>query len=107
MKARFLLVAGSMAALAHPAFAQALIEITPDEAVRVERYIREIPEPPPIIEEHMTLRPGSIIPEGVPLRRFENTAGLERLAYFVSVDHKIVIADPRTRVVARILDQKS
>lgn len=103
---KLLLAAFGIAALAGPAFAQDVIEISPNETVLVERYIRTSPEPPPVIEEHMTLRPGSVIPEAVPLRRFENTPGLERLAYFLSVDHKIVVANPRTRVVVRILDQK-
>ena len=93
--------------VASSASAQELIEISPDETVLVERYVREIPVPPPIIEEHMTLRPGSVIPQGVPLRPFEKVAALDRYVYFVSVDHKIVVADPRTRVVVRILDQKS
>ena len=93
--------------IAAPAAAQQLIEISPDETVLVERYVRESPLPPPVIEEHMTLRPGSVIPEGVPLRPFEKVAALDRYVYFVSVDHKIVVADPHTRVVVRILDQKS
>ncbi len=92
-------------AIAAPALAQRFIEITPDETVLVERYVRESPEPPPIIEQDMTLRPGSVIPEAVPLRPFERIAALSRYAYFISVDHKIVVADPRTRVVVRILDQ--
>ena len=96
-----------LAAAATPAFAQELIEISPDETVLVERYVREAPVSPPVIEEHMTLRPGSVIPEGVPLRPFEKVAALDRYVYFVSVDHKIVVADPRSRVVVRILDQKS
>ena len=98
---------GTLIALATPALAQEVVEISPDETVLVERYVREIPEPPPVIEEHMTLRPGSVIPEGVPLRPFDNVAALHRYGYFVSVDHKIVVADPKTRVVVRILDQKS
>ena len=92
-------------ASATPAFAQRVIEISPDETVLVERYVREIPEPPPIIEQDMTLRPGSVIPEAVPLRPFEKIAALSRYAYFISVDHKVVVADPQTRVVVRILDQ--
>jgi hypothetical protein len=91
----------------HAASAQDVVEISPDETVLVERYVRVLPAPPPVIEEHMTLRPGSVIPEGVPLNRFTDEPKLERYAYFVSVDHKIVVADPRTRVVVRILDQKS
>ena len=99
------LVATGLASAAAPVVAQDLVEISPDDSLLVQRYIREIPEPPPVIEEHMTLRPGSVIPDAVPLRRFENVSALGRLAYFVSVDHKIVVANPRTRVVVRILDQ--
>ena len=97
---RFPSVCGAVAfvSIALGAHADEIIEISPGETVLVERYVRAIPEPPPIIEEHMTLRPGSILPEAVPLRRF---------AFFVSVDRKIVVVDPRTRVVVRILDQKS
>ena len=100
-----LLLAAACIAIAAPCLAQDVIEISPDDTVLVERYVREIPTPPPVVEEHMTLRPGSVIPEGVRLQRFENNPRLERYAYFVSVDHKIVVADPRTRVVVRILDQ--
>ena len=104
------LLLGSAAALslaAGAARADEIIEISPGDTVLVERYVRAIPEPPPIIEEHMTLRPGSILPDAVPLRRFEGQPSLERYAFFVSVDHKIVVVDPHTRVVVRILDQKS
>ena len=89
------------------ASADELIELSPGDTVLVERYVRAIPEPPPVIEEHMTLRPGSILPEAVPLRHFEGQPSLERYGFFVSVDHKIVVVDPRTRTVVRILDQKS
>lgn len=87
--------------------ADEIIEISPGDTVLVERYVRAIPEPPPVIEEHMTLRPGSILPDAVPLRHFEGQPSLERYGFFVSVDHKIVVVDPRTRTVLRILDQKS
>jgi hypothetical protein len=53
----------------------------------------------------MTLRPGSVIPAGVPLTKFEKHPSLDHYAFFVSVDHKIVVADPATRIVVRILDQ--
>ena len=82
------------------------LQVSPEETVLIERYVREEPEVP-IIEEHMTLRPGSIIPEGVPLRVFSKNTELARFAYFISVDDKVVIADPRTRTVVRILDKKS
>ena len=92
-------------AVATPALAQRAFEFSPDESVLVERYVRERPEPPPIIEQDITLRPGSVIPDAVPLRPFEKVEALSRYVYFVSVDHKIVVADPQTRVVVRILDQ--
>ena len=97
----------ALALIAAAARADEIIEISPGDTVLVERYVRAIPEPPPIIEEHMTLRPGSVLPEAVPLRRFEGQPSLERYAFFVSVDRKIVVVDLRTRVVVRILDQKS
>lgn len=92
--------------IAIPASAQEVIEISPGDTVLVERYVREAP-PPPVIEEHMTLRPGSIVPAAVPLRPFDGQPSLSRYSFFVSVDHKIVVTDPKTRVVVRILDQKS
>ena len=104
---RTILTVALLAGCCTAASAQGVIEIAPDDTVLVERYVREIPEPPPVIEEHLTLRPGSVIPEAVPLRPFEGQPRLARYAYFVSVDHKIVVADPQTRVVVRILDQKS
>lgn len=108
MKPSLIFALGTMAAASiPPALAQEDIEISPEDSVLVERYVREIPAPPPVIEEHMTLRPGSVIPAAVPLQRFKGTPSLARYAYFVSVDHKIVVADPATRVVVRILDQRS
>ena len=90
--------------LAGVAAAQPLV-ITPDESVLVERYIREEPAlaPPVVIEEHTTLRPGSEVPTGVPLRSFTGSS-LSKFAYFVSVDNKVVVVDPTTRVVVRIFD---
>ena len=74
------------------------------EDVIVREYVTR--EAPPAIEFHQTLRPGSIVPEGVPLRQFgrDSTPRLSGMGYFVSVDHKLVVVDPETRVVARILD---
>ncbi len=97
----------TLALTAMAARADEIIDISPGDTVLVERYVRAVPEPPPIIEEHVTLRPGSVLPAAVPLRRFEGQPSLDRYAFFVSVDHKIVVVDPRTRVVVRILDQKS
>ena len=103
-----LLLGGAIALVTGVAVsAQEVIEISPDDSVLVERYVRVAPEPPPVIEQHLTLRPGSVLPDAIPLRRFEGQPSLERFGFFVSVDHKIVVVDPRTRVVVRILDQKS
>ena len=82
-----------------------VLQVSPEETVLIERYVREETDVP-VVEEHMTLRPGSVIPEGVPLRVFSKNTELARFAYFISVDDKVVIADPRTRTVVRILDRK-
>lgn len=113
----FILASSLSVTLASGAFAQhvgdtvieapppRVLEVSPDETIRMERYVREETDIP-VIEEHMTLRPGSVLPEGVPLRVFSKDSELARFAYFVSVDNKIVIADPRTRTVVRIIDKK-
>jgi hypothetical protein len=91
-----------------PALAQGVI-ITPEESVLVERYVVQEPAlPPPVtIEEHQTLRPGSIVPTGVPLQPFRGVSELGKFAYFVSVDNKVVVVDPATRVVVRIFNARS
>jgi hypothetical protein len=94
----------TLAASTGIAAAQDIIDITPGDEVLVERYVREVPAPP-VIEEHMTLRPGSVIPDAIPLQPFTRIPSLAKYAFFVSVDHKIVVVDPHTRIVARILDQ--
>lgn len=113
----FVLASGVVIMLSGGAFAQhvgdtvieapppRVLEVTPEDTIRMERYVREETDVP-VIEEHMTLRPGSVLPEGVPLRVFAKDSDLARFAYFVSVDNKIVIADPRTRTVVRIIDKK-
>ena len=107
MKRSIIIALGALALSTAPLLARDLIDISPEDTVVVERYVREVPLPPPPIVEHMTLRPGSVIPPGVELSRFTDKPSLARYAFFVSVDHKIVVADPKTRVVVRILDQKS
>ncbi len=100
------LLAGALVFACLPAGAQSVV-ITPDETVLVERYIREEPLPPAVtIEEHQTLRPGSVVPAGVPLKPFTGVSGLARYGYFVSVDNKLVVVDPDTRAVVRIFDAK-
>lgn len=97
----------ALLAAAPPAFAQTVV-ISPEETVLVERYIVQEPAlPPPVtIEEHQTLRPGSVVPVGVPLQQFREPR-LAKYAYFVSVDNKVVVVDPATRTVVRIFSAKS
>lgn len=106
---RFLLgFLGAAVVVALPAVAQSVV-ITPEESVLVERYVVQEPTlPPPVtIEEHQTLRPGSIVPPGVPLQQFRGVSELGKFAYFVSVDNKVVVVDPATRVVVRIFNARS
>jgi Protein of unknown function (DUF1236) len=64
----------------------------------VER-IAQIPGGPP--------RPGKILPRDVRLSPLANLSveGLNRYAYIVSPDDKIVLVDPATRRVVRVLDR--
>ena len=52
-----------------------------------------------------TVRPGSTIPRDIRLSPLADIAvpALSRYAYFVSPDNKIVIVDPATRQVMRII----
>ena len=53
------------------------------------------------------LRPGKILPRDVRLSPLANLSveGLNRYAYIVSPDDKIVLVDPATRRVVRVLDR--
>ena len=96
----------ALALTATSAVAQTVV-LTPDEDVLIERYIVEAPLPPAVvIEENTTLRPGSAVPSGVPLQPFGGQSALAKYGYFVSVDNKIVVVDPATRTVVRILNAK-
>ncbi len=93
--------------LVAPAHSQVVV-LSPDEDVLVDRYIVELPAlpPPVVIEENMTLRPGSIVPVGVALQPFGGASALAKYGFFVSVDNKVVVVDPSTRAVVRILNAK-
>ena len=81
-------------------------DLEPDQEVVVREYI--IRRRPTLIEpENMVIRPGSIIPGYVELEPFEDAPvpSLRRFAYFVSPNNKIVVVDPATRQVVRILEQ--
>lgn len=85
--------------------AREVIELPADQEVIVREYVTRLPAQPVIIEGGGTVRPGSVVPEFVPLQPMGEVSvpGLRRFAYFISPDNKIVIVDPATRVVARIL----
>jgi hypothetical protein len=53
------------------------------------------------------LRPGKVLPRDVRLSPLANLSveGLNRYAYIVSPDDKIVLVDPATRRVVRVLDR--
>jgi hypothetical protein len=54
-----------------------------------------------------TVRPGSVVPSDVRLSPLADISvqGLNRYAYFVSPDDKIVIVEPNTRQVVRIISR--
>jgi hypothetical protein len=97
------------AALTGGAAAQSTVVLHPltgEDDVIVRDYVTRVA--PPAVEFHQTLRPGSIVPEGVPLQIFGSDApkDLSGYAYFVSVDNKVVVVEADTRRVVRILSGK-
>ena len=116
MRLKLILPALLMASAA-PALAQSLapppavvtqeLDFPAERETIVREYVTREAAPTVIIQEGGTVRPGSFVPEYVELRRFGNLAdpSLGRLAYFASPDQKIVLVDPETRRVVRILDR--
>jgi hypothetical protein len=94
-------------ALAPPGAVTQELDFPAEREVIVREYVTREAPPTVIIQEGGTVRPGSFVPEYVELRRFGNLAdpSLGRLAYFASPDQKIVLVDPETRRVVRILDR--
>lgn len=101
---------------AAPALAQAVIpapdaayELQPEEEVIVRRSIIE--EHRPVIEiPRGQVVVGSVIPGDIELYDMPVSArsvrsGLDRYQYFVSPDQKLVLVEPASRRVVRILDQ--
>ena len=82
-----------------------VFDLEPNQEVVVREYI--IRRRPPLERENMVIRPGSVIPGYVELEPFEDAPvpALRRYAYFVSPNNKIVVVDPATRQVVRILEQ--
>jgi hypothetical protein len=91
-----------------PAVAQATTRetiITPaerpfpaDREVVVREFVERTPTKPVIIREGGTVRPGSVIPDDIPLRQFGGLTDTFYQGYrhFVSPDRKVVIVDPKT-----------
>ena len=79
----------------------------PDEELVVREYIVRRRPQTVEIEPEMRLRPGSIVPRYVELDPMIDVPDprLRRYASFVSPDNKVVVVDPATRVVVRILDR--
>lgn len=79
----------------------------PDDEVVVREYV--IRRRPQIveIEPEARLRPGSYVPGYVELDPMSDVSDprLRRYASFVSPDNKVVVVDPITRTVVRILDR--
>jgi hypothetical protein len=77
-----------------------------DREVVVREYIERTPTDPVIVRDGGTVRPGSVIPDDIPLRPFGGLTDpfYQGYRYFVSPDRKVVIVDPETRTVVRILD---
>ena len=103
---RSTILAAALCASSLAAIAQVLV-VPPEDDVLIERFIVEQPLPPPVVlEDNITLRPGSVVPTGVALRPMGGTGSLAKYAYFVSVDGKVVVVDPASRQVVRILSAK-
>jgi|RhiMethySRZTD1v2_1073278.scaffolds.fasta_scaffold3345719_1 uncharacterized protein DUF1236 len=81
------------------------LTLAPDEEVVVREYF--IRRRPTVITSETTVRPGSVIPDFVELQPFDEAPVpvLRRYTYFVSPSNKIVVVDPATRKVVRILDR--
>jgi hypothetical protein len=76
-----------------------------EQEVVVREYIVRRPVDRIVEVPGATVRPGSVIPRDVRLSPLADISveGLSRYAYFVSPDDKIVIVDPTTREVKRII----
>ena len=104
---------GLAALMGGPAFAQGVLvapdDFAPDDDVVVRDYVVRGPVivgPSPIVGS-IPLRPGTIVPPDVPLTPFTDAPkpNLRRYGYFVAPGDKVVVVDPATRAVVRILDR--
>ena len=100
------LMLGAFIGFAAPCYAQTSLEadpLGPDNDRVIREYVT--PEQGDVTEYNQTLSPGSIIPAAVPLKLFPPDAppNLRKYAYFVSVDHKVVVVEADTRRVVHII----
>jgi hypothetical protein len=85
------------------------VEIDPDQEVIIRRRVIEEQPAPSVIEiprGQVTI--GSAVPRDIPLRPMNRfgSQGLANLAYFVSPDRKIVVVEPQTRRVVKIIQSQ-
>src|SRR4051812_13661860 len=83
------------------------LAIPEEQEVVVREYIVRRPVDRIVEIPGGTVRPGSVIPRDVRLSPLADISvqGLSRYAYFVSPDDKIVIVDPASRQVMRIISR--
>ena len=83
------------------------LTIPEEQEVVVREYIVRRPVERIVEVPGGTVRPGSVIPRDIRLSPLADISvqGLNRYAYFVSPDDKIVIVDPATRQVMRIISR--
>lgn len=81
--------------------------IAPEQETIIRRRIIE-ERLAPVEMQGGSVRVGSIVPDYVDLQPMEGIGSrrLAQLAYFVSPDEKIVVVEPRSRQVVKIIDQQ-
>jgi hypothetical protein len=85
------------------------VEIAPEQEVIIRRRIvEEHPAPATIEIPRGQVTIGSAIPRDIALHPMSNFGSrrLANLAYFVSPDEKIVVVEPQTRRVVKIIEQQ-
>ena len=100
------ILAAAAVSLAAPALAQPVIAPGPAPwSADNDPIVREFVTPDGTVHMDQTLRPGSEVPRGVPLKLFPASAPprLQGYAYFVSADRKIVVVEADTRRVVHII----
>jgi hypothetical protein len=83
------------------------LTIPEEQEVVVREYIVRRPVERIVEVPGNTVRPGSVIPRDIRLSPLADISveSLNRYAYFVSPDDKIVIVDPASRQVMRIISR--